>query len=108
MSAEIYTHKPHRVAALLWTGTNRDEAGRFLRDWLGDDVQVAELDPDEKFDYPEDALVLQFYADNDDQEVDPGRWILIDIENPEASDRKVDSFDPDEFAMHFEPAGVSS
>lgn len=71
---DTYTHKPWRVAAITWTGDNFAEVERFARDWIGDLDDIGLRNERDEYN------MVQFYAWNDDQEVDPGMVIVVDLE----------------------------
>lgn len=98
MTTTAYRRIPYAVQAIRWTGDNYAVVRQFLLDnGVEDDCICADADWDE-------FRVFQFYAWNDDQEVDPGRWIVIDTDPqiPE-DDRRGDSWSDDEFRIEFEP-----
>jgi hypothetical protein len=90
---DAYVHKPWKVAAIQWTGENFAEVERFARDWIGDPDDIGLRN-----DRDDDFNMVQFYAWNDDQEVDPERWIVVDRE---AEDRG-EIMHPDDFRIAYE------
>jgi hypothetical protein len=80
MDSMVYTHRPWRVAAIQWTGDNLDQVKEFLRGNVGaEDETGVRTDPEDT------GRVLQFYGWGDDQEVDPGRWIVVHLGTVEPS-----------------------
>ncbi len=77
----IYTSKPVRVAAIEWTGANFAEVEAFAVEHIGalDEIGLRN-EPDE------DYNMVQFYAWGDDQEVDPGRVIVVFIDDEDAGE----------------------
>ncbi len=73
----VYTHRPWQVAAIRWTGDNFPDVEQFARDYLGDPDDIGLRNE------PDEYNMVQFDAWNDDQEVDPGRWIVVDLGNPD-------------------------
>ena len=71
MTAAIYTHRPWKVAAILWAGTNFPDVEQFLTANVGENCEPR----NESGEYN----TVQFYAWGDDQEVDPGRWIVVHL-----------------------------
>jgi hypothetical protein len=97
--SNTYVHKPWKVAAIQWTGDNFAAVEQFARDWLGDLDEIGLRN-----DRDDDFNMVQFYAWNDDQEVDPGYWIVVDRE---AEDRgKIMHADDFRIAYEAEVSGV--
>lgn len=94
-----YRRIAYRADAIQWTGDNYADVRQFLLDnGIDDDCICADADWDE-------FRVFQFYAWNDDQEVDPGRWIVIDTDSRIPEDNRVGQiWTDDEFRCDFEPA----
>jgi hypothetical protein len=84
------------VAAIQWTGSNFPDVERFLIEHLGEDCGPRN-EPDE------DDNMVQFYAWDDDQEVDPGWWIVIHL-NAGRPDGEI--MHADEFAAAFRPVAA--
>lgn len=90
---DTYIHKPWKVAAIQWKGDNFADIERFARDWIGDLDEIGlRNEPDGEYN------MVQFYAWNDDQEVDPGMVIVVDRE---AEDRG-EIMDADAFRIAYE------
>ena len=91
-----YAHRPWRVAAIEWTGGNFADVERFLVDNLGEDCGPRN-EPDNGYN------IVRFEAWGDDQEVDPGRVIVVhlDVEN------EGEIMYPDDFRTAYESAGGS-
>lgn len=71
MTTTAYRLIPYAVHAVRWTGDNYAEVRQFLLDnGIEDDCIGWDGAMDEH-------RVFQFYAWDDDQEVDPGRWIVV-------------------------------
>lgn len=81
---DIYRRKAHRVAAIEWTGTNFPEVETFLKEWIGGDC-VARNEPDREEINGKvyESNIVQFEAWGDDQEVDPGYWIVVYPDDPD-------------------------
>lgn len=74
-----YVHKTWRVRAIQFTGSNFSDVRDFLIKYLGE-----ECNPRNDFDIRSPDYMpnmVQFYAWNDDREVDPGMWIVIHRSN---------------------------
>lgn len=96
-----YLHKPWRVHAIQWTGTNRDE----IRAFFAEHPEALPGDCGPYFsrdDYPSDPYnELKFYAWGDDQEVDPGWWVVLHYE---ASEPHGELMSDDAFTEAYAPA----
>lgn len=94
----VYEHKPWRVAAKQWTGTNFAEVRQFVIDWIGPEDETGPRHPDD------DPTLFQFYAWGDDQEVDPNWWIVV----PVGGDGLIpgELMWPDDFRAAYEPVGA--
>lgn len=81
----IYTHKCPDVAAVRWLGDNLDEVSTFLERYTGMEPEYLGVrDTKDSFvlrGQTRTYHVLQFYAWGDDQEVDLGRWIVIELDD---------------------------
>lgn len=91
-----YQLVPWPVDAIQWTGENRDDIKAFL-DYL-DDPGVhftADEESGERFD---NYNMVLFYAWGDDQEVDPGQWIVVHIGVEDSGEVMQD----EEFRLNYE------
>jgi hypothetical protein len=88
-----YTHRPWPVAAIQWTGSNFADIEQFVRDNIGDPDDIGLRNEDDEYN------MVQFYAWNDDQEVDPGRWIVVYLGLDEPAG---EIMHPDEFRAGYE------
>lgn len=95
-----YTHRPWRAAAIKWRGDNFTAIEQFCRDYIGDPDDIGLRNERNEYN------MVQFYAWGDDQEVDPGRWIVVDLDDPEGTTGQV-MFD-DDFRIAYEAAGDPS
>lgn len=99
----IYKCRAYEVAAIRWKGDNFSEVQSFLTHFVGEPAGLSLRN--EKGSYviagqKKSYNTLLFYAWHDDQEVDEGRWIVVDL-------GKQDSgaiFIHDEFTERFEEA----
>lgn len=90
---DTYVHKPWKVAAILWTGENFAEVERFARDWIGDLDDIGLRNERDEYN------MVQFYAWGDDQDVDPGRWIVVHRDSEDAGEIMY----PDDFQASYQP-----
>jgi hypothetical protein len=93
---ETFIHKPWKVAAIQWTGDNFADVEQFARDWIGDPDEIGLRNDGED----NEDNVVQFYAWNDDQEVDPERWIVVH----QGAEHGGEIMHPDEFRMAYDAA----
>ncbi|OKI47272.1 hypothetical protein [Micromonospora sp. CB01531] len=101
---DVYTHRPWKVAAIQWTGDNFPEVERFLIDNVGEDCGPRN-EPDEGWPHEKYAYnMVQFYAWNGDQEVDPGMWIVVYLGLDEPAGEIMHA---DDFRAAYEASGVS-
>jgi hypothetical protein len=98
-----YTHRPWRVAAIEWTGSNFADVEQFVRDYIGDPGEVGlrnepwtETINGRHFSYNE----IQFYAWGDDQEVDPGKVIVVPLNA--GDDARGELMSADDFRIAYE------
>lgn len=91
----IYTHRPWRVAAIEWTGSNFAEVEQFARDYIGDPYNDIGLRNE-----PDEYNMIQFYAWGDDQEVDPGMVIVVPLDA--GDDARGETMRADEFRIAYE------
>lgn len=103
----IYTHRPWKVAAVQWTGDNFDKIAEFAREYIGDPDEIglrnepwSETIGGRTF----SSNAVQFYAWGDDQEVDPGWWIVVDVDT---DDRNGSTMDEDDFRIAYQMAAVA-
>lgn len=102
-----YIHRAHRVAAIEWTGDNFPEVSAFLVEHLGEECGPrSSRAEDVEAGIVSDYNMVQFEAWGDDQEVDPGHWIVVFPARDEAGDGAI--FTVEEFEMDYEPAGATS
>jgi hypothetical protein len=98
----LYTHRPLRVAAIEWTGDNFPDVEAFLTGRLTESNPRNE--PESVPDMPGRTIeynTVQFDAWGDDQEVDPGSFIVIYLDS-DPDDREGDIVDADTFHILFE------
>lgn len=74
-TSNTWIRRPRPVKAFKWTGDNFTEAQIFCELYLG-----KESGPYTSYDEYDGKNTLQFYAWNDDQEVDPGRWVVVYVD----------------------------
>ncbi len=98
-----YVHRRDRVAAIQWTVDNFDAVKRFAAENIGDSDEIGlRCEPFEL--HGRVFNVLQFYAWNDDQEVDPGQWIVVHLErDPDVASGEILS--SDDFRCSYEAEG---
>jgi hypothetical protein len=79
----VYTHRPWQVAAIEWTGDNFAEVEQFAHDYLGGPDEIGLRNEPDEYTRLDGTVVrfntLQFYAWGDDQEVDPGKVIVVPL-----------------------------
>lgn len=75
----FYLRRPQLVRAIQWTGDNHVEVHAFVDQFIPETggYVAAFDDPDfQPYDW-DDGLTYQFCAWGDDQEADPGSWIVV-------------------------------
>jgi hypothetical protein len=81
------------VEACQWDGVNLDEMKRLLAPYVGsnqwDGPEVYSSEIEDYFQPGKTYNMLQFYAWGDDQEVDPGQWVVIYSDGDGAGDGEV-------------------
>jgi hypothetical protein len=99
-----YTHRPWRVAAIEWTGSNFAEVEQFARDYLGEFDDIGLRNEPDAYTRPDGTTVtfnmVQFYAWNDDQEVDPGQVIVVPLDA--GDDARGEIMSADEFRIAYQ------
>jgi hypothetical protein len=97
-----YTHKPWRVAAIQWTGSNFADVEQFVRDYVGEPDQIRLRNESFTFDIlgkPRTFNAIQFDAWGSGHALDPGQWIVAPL-GCEGMTGEV--LDADEFRITYE------
>lgn len=69
-----YQLKRYPTIAKQWTGDNRAEITAWFATWLDEDMGPyfsRDEDPEDRYD------TIKFYSGDDDEEADPGAWIVV-------------------------------
>jgi hypothetical protein len=99
-----YTHRPWRVAAIEWTGDNFADVEQFVRDYIGDPNEIGLRNEPDEYVRRDGAIVtfnmIRFYAWGDDQEVDPGKVIVVPLDA--GDDARGELMSADDFRIAYE------
>ena len=84
MEEGTYQRPPLKVRAVRWTGDNRGQIEDFLRpvDEAYDGIGLRFTADEESGERYDDYNMVLFSAWGDDQEADPGFWLVVDPDDP--------------------------